>query len=141
MINHIILNLPKSIISSTSSGAILNVIFISFVVLIIVYIICKLLNKFPNQDIIDKTINILNGGKHADNTVDLQEFMIIPAGAESFSEGLRIIFFPRTPTPVIMLLFLVAIVITNKLGLRAIGRSTLLFMPIILFSIFLNAIL
>ncbi len=35
-------------------------------------------------------MNILNGGKHADNTVDLQEFMIMPVQAESFSEGLRI---------------------------------------------------
>lgn len=35
-------------------------------------------------------MNILNGGKHADNTVDLQEFMIMPVGAASFSEGLRI---------------------------------------------------
>ena len=34
-------------------------------------------------------MNILNGGRHADNTVDLQEFMIMPVGASSFSEGLR----------------------------------------------------
>ena len=34
-------------------------------------------------------MNILNGGKHADNTVDIQEFMIIPAGASTFREGLR----------------------------------------------------
>ncbi len=34
-------------------------------------------------------MNILNGGKHADNSVDLQEFMIMPVGAESFSECLR----------------------------------------------------
>ncbi len=34
-------------------------------------------------------MNILNGGVHADNTVDFQEFMIMPAGAESFSEALR----------------------------------------------------
>jgi enolase len=34
-------------------------------------------------------MNIINGGKHADNNVDLQEFMIMPAGAESFSEALR----------------------------------------------------
>ena len=34
-------------------------------------------------------MNILNGGKHADNTVDLQEFMIMPVGACNFSEGLR----------------------------------------------------
>jgi enolase len=34
-------------------------------------------------------MNILNGGKHADNTVDFQEFMIMPVGAPSFREGLR----------------------------------------------------
>jgi len=34
-------------------------------------------------------MNILNGGKHADNNVDLQEFMIFPAGATSFKEALR----------------------------------------------------
>jgi len=34
-------------------------------------------------------MNIINGGEHADNSVDLQEFMVIPAGAPSFSEALR----------------------------------------------------
>jgi len=34
-------------------------------------------------------MNILNGGAHADNNVDLQEFMIMPVGADSFAEGLR----------------------------------------------------
>ena len=34
-------------------------------------------------------MNILNGGKHADNTVNIQEFMIMPVGAKSFSECLR----------------------------------------------------
>ena len=33
-------------------------------------------------------MNILNGGKHADNTVDVQEFMVVPAGAASFAQGL-----------------------------------------------------
>ena len=34
-------------------------------------------------------MNILNGGVHADNTLDIQEFMIMPMGAENFQEGLR----------------------------------------------------
>ena len=34
-------------------------------------------------------MNILNGGVHADNNVDFQEFMIIPVGAPTFSEALR----------------------------------------------------
>ncbi len=34
-------------------------------------------------------LNILNGGQHADNNVDIQEFMIMPVGAQSFAQGLR----------------------------------------------------
>ena len=35
-------------------------------------------------------LNVINGGVHADNSIDVQEFMLVPAGAESFSEGLRV---------------------------------------------------
>jgi enolase len=35
-------------------------------------------------------LNVINGGAHADNSIDLQEFMVVPAGAQSFSDGLQI---------------------------------------------------
>jgi enolase len=35
-------------------------------------------------------LNVVNGGAHADNSLDLQEFMIVPGGADTFSEGLRV---------------------------------------------------
>jgi len=35
-------------------------------------------------------LNVINGGAHARNSLDLQEFMVVPAGAETFSEGLRV---------------------------------------------------
>jgi enolase len=35
-------------------------------------------------------MNIINGGAHADNNVDFQEFMVVPVGAPSFSEALRV---------------------------------------------------
>jgi enolase len=35
-------------------------------------------------------MNVINGGVHADNTIDLQEFMVVPAGAASFAEAMRI---------------------------------------------------
>jgi enolase len=35
-------------------------------------------------------MNVVNGGAHAQNSLDLQEFMLVPAGAESFAEGLRV---------------------------------------------------
>ncbi|HOG18303.1 MAG TPA: phosphopyruvate hydratase [Syntrophales bacterium] len=41
------------------------------------------------KDIPVPMANILNGGQHADNNVDIQEFMIVPAGAPSFKEALR----------------------------------------------------
>ena len=34
-------------------------------------------------------MNVINGGQHANNSLDIQEFMIVPAGFDSFSEGLR----------------------------------------------------
>ncbi|HKU56311.1 MAG TPA: phosphopyruvate hydratase [Gaiellaceae bacterium] len=35
-------------------------------------------------------LNVINGGAHADNSIDLQEFMLVPGGASSFSEGLQV---------------------------------------------------
>jgi enolase len=35
-------------------------------------------------------LNVINGGVHADNSIDLQEFMVVPAGAQSFTEAMRI---------------------------------------------------
>src|SRR6516164_415959 len=35
-------------------------------------------------------LNVINGGVHADNSIDLQEFMVVPVGADSFSAGLQI---------------------------------------------------
>jgi len=50
----------------------------------------SIFHKKPNQYLMPiPMLNILNGGSHADNNVDIQEFMIYPKGAKSFSEGLR----------------------------------------------------
>ena len=35
-------------------------------------------------------MNVINGGAHADNSIDLQEFMVVPAGADSFADALRV---------------------------------------------------
>jgi enolase len=35
-------------------------------------------------------MNVINGGAHADNSIDLQEFMVVPVGADSFADGLRV---------------------------------------------------
>ena len=43
----------------------------------------------PRRTLPVPMMNILNGGKHADNPIDFQEFMIMPVGAPTFAEGLR----------------------------------------------------
>lgn len=138
VVNHIILNLPKNIIASTSSGAIINIIFVSIVALLIAYLISELLKRFPNLDILD--IAKFTGGKWLRALIGILFLLYfvftISVLLRSFSEGLRIIFFPRTPVPVIMLLFLIAIVISNKLGFHAICRSNLFIMPLVLFTLF-----
>lgn len=47
------------------------------------------LHKNKNYNLPVPMANIINGGKHADNKIDFQEFMIAPVGAKTFSEGLR----------------------------------------------------
>ena len=47
------------------------------------------LGGFNAKELPVPMMNILNGGAHADNNVDIQEFMIMPVGAESFAEALR----------------------------------------------------
>ena len=45
--------------------------------------------KKPQQTLPMPMLNILNGGEHADNNIDIQEFMIIPSGAESFTQAMQ----------------------------------------------------
>ncbi len=49
----------------------------------------RYLGGFNSKTLPVPMMNILNGGQHADNNVDIQEFMIVPAGAETFREALR----------------------------------------------------
>ena len=52
-INHIITNLPKVLISQSGTASLLNLIYLTLIVLGIVFLISKLLKHFPNQDILD----------------------------------------------------------------------------------------
>ncbi|MRX28389.1 phosphopyruvate hydratase [Kangiella sp. HZ709] len=47
------------------------------------------INRDGNYSMPVPMMNIINGGEHADNNVDIQEFMVMPVGAPTFSEGLR----------------------------------------------------
>lgn len=137
MINHIILNLPKALIGSNSSGAFINVVFISLVALLIVYLISKLLKNFTGLDILD--ISKYLGGNILKVLIGVlflcYIIFTVSILLRSFSEMIKIIFFPKTSVQVIMLLLLIAIVIVNKLGFKPLARANLFFIPTVLFSI------
>lgn len=139
VINHIILGLPRGIVAEHASAAILNVIYISAIVLVLIFLICKLLEHFPGLDIID--ISEFLGGKVLKIGVSILFLLYITfiTGIllRSFSEGLKLIFFPRTSLPIIMILFLIAIVIMNKLNIISIARANLFFTILVAISMVL----
>jgi len=137
MVNHIILNLPQNILNKTDSASLLNLTFVFLIVLIIVAIICKLLKRFPNFDILD--ISEFLGGKTLKSIIGILfilYFLITSATfLRSFCESLKLIYFTRTPIAFLILLFIISIIITNRLGSNAVLRANVLIMPIVLFSI------
>lgn len=136
-INHIILHLPKIIISDLQSSSSINIIYISILALLIVFIASKLLIKFPYLDILD--ISKFLGGNFLKILVGLillLYFIFINSIIlRNFSENLKIIYFQKTPIALIIISFIVAIIITNKLGIKSAIRANLLIMPIVLFSL------
>lgn len=138
IVNHIILNLPKSLLANTSSATILNIIFIFIIVLFIVYFICKVMSRFPNQDILD--ISSFLGGKFLRNTLAVLFILYFLFSASIllriFCCSLKILYFPRTPFPFLLIFFVIGMIICNRLGFSAMVKANLIFMPLTLFSIF-----
>ena len=136
-INHIILNSPQSIINLSGASSLINVIYITIVALILVLLICKLLGYFPHQNIID--ISEFLGGKflkYAIGFVYILYFIFcVSIYLRSFCDNLKIIFFTRTPIIYLIILFILGTIICCRLGITAIIRANLIFMPLIIFSI------
>lgn len=136
VINHIILGLPRGIVEDHYSSSILNVIYISIIVIIIVYLITKLFEQFPGLDILD-IANFL-GGKTLKIIIAFLFFLyfifISSILLRSFSEGLKLVFFPRTSLPIIIILFLITIVIMNKFNIVPIARANLFFTILVAIS-------
>ena len=139
MANHSILNTTKTIITSTSSAAILNTIYISIIALLLSYIICRSLSKFPTFDIID--ISNFLGGKILKvilSILFLSYFIFFSANLlKAFAYFLQTIYFTSTHTFFIMVVFLITSVLVCNLKNNSIFRSNLLTIPLVIFSIIL----
>ncbi len=137
MINHIILNLPKALLDSCGSATLLNIVFVTAIALCIVYLISRLLKHFPSMDVLD--ISEFLGGKLLKNIIGIlfMIYFLLAASTflRSFCESVKIIYFPRTPVFLLILLFVIGIILTNRLGMQSIVRANLIFVPAVLFSI------
>ena len=137
IINHVILNFSKSIISNTGSASALNILFIGIIVLFFVQLLLFLFKHFSGQDILDvsqylggKVLKIITG------VLFITYFIVFTSVLlRSFSENLKIIYLDKLPIIVIVIFFIFAITFGNKLGFKVISKVNLLILPLIIICI------
>ncbi|MBO5349814.1 MAG: GerAB/ArcD/ProY family transporter [Clostridia bacterium] len=138
MANKIILNLPKSIITSTGSAGWLNSIYVSLIAILFAYVVTRLFKNFSGQDILDVS-NYL-GGKFLKASVGILYILffiiICILIIRNFSETLKIIYFTTSPIIFLILFFVIAACITNKFGIKVISKINLIIAPAVFISIF-----
>lgn len=134
MINQVIVGTPKHILANNSSGALINVIVISIIALIVVFIINYFFRKFNNFDIID--ISEFLGGKFLKTIISIAFICLFLISSITtlycMSETLKIIYFQNSSIAFISLFFLFGIIFSNRKGFTTISKVNLL---IVLFSL------
>lgn len=134
--NHIVLNITKTIIDTTVSASLLNVLYIGLIALIFTCIICYFLNKFSTFDLLD--ISKYLGGNVLKWIIGIifVAYFIFFTGMllHMFSSCLQIIYFPYTKTFYITLLFIISAVVACSRKYNGIYRSTFIIFPFIIIS-------
>ena len=141
-LSHLILTLPKAIIQSQGSSSILNIMYVSIIVLIIIFFITKLYKNFRGKDILDISSFLL--GRWFKFIIGLAfiAYYIFAASllVSNTSENLKTMYFHNTPISFIVLFILLAAGFINKLGPKAVIKCNLIIVPpiiVILVLIFL----
>lgn len=134
--NHIILNLTKSIINTTQSASLINVLYIGIITIIFTSIICYFLNRFPTFDLID--ISEYLGGKLLKCIIGLLfvGYFIFFASLllNSFASCLEIIYFQLVKIKYVVALFIIGAVLSCTMKHDAIFRSTFIIFPFLILS-------
>ena len=134
--NHIIMNVTKSIIDTTASASLLNILYIGMITIIFTSIICYFLNKFPTFDLID--ISDYLGGKLLKWIVGILfvGYFIFFAAIllNIFSICLRIIYFQLVKIIYVVALFVIAAVLAALLKYNAIYRANFIIFPLLIIS-------
>ena len=137
IIIHCILSLPKTLLDLTKSATILNLIYVTIIVLIFIYIICRLFKHFPGKDILD--ISEVLGGKLLKNIIGSIFFLYFVVSSSillrNFCECLKIIDYPSTNIILIIFLIMIGVSTVNNLQFNASLKTNLIIIPFVLFSI------
>lgn len=139
VISYITSSLPRTFINETKSAALLNILYITIIVLFIILFVCKLFKKFPGLDILD--ISKLLGGNLLKNVVGgfFIAYFIISSSMmlRNFCEGLDVVYYPLTSYVFLILMFLIAIAISNRLGFNSTLNAASIVFPFVLASVIL----
>ena len=134
---HAILSLPRSILASTGSSSLLNLLYVSIIAIFIAYFVFLLFKKFPGCDIVD--ISEFVGGKLFKTIIGIIFifYFLVTASMllRNFCEMLKIIYYPMTSIFFIILLFVIAICTANRLDFSSTLKTNLLIIPLVLASI------
>lgn len=139
IINKIILNLPKNLILSCSTGSILNLIYLAIISIFILFLVLKFFKPFSNADILDlseflsgKTFKCIIGFLYILLFFFASSFVLI-----NFINILENIYFPLSPRLLILLFFIVPAFIGNLIGGKGISKTNCIIIPAIIFSLIL----
>lgn len=137
IIIHTVLSLPKTLLNLTKSATILNMIYVTIIVLIFIYVVCKLFKHFPGMDLLD--ISEVLGGKFLKNTIGSIFFVYFVVSSSillrNFCECLKIIDYPSTNIIFIIFLMMIGVSAVNNLQFNASLKTNLIIVPFVLFSI------
>lgn len=136
VVSYITSSLPRTFINETKSATLLNIIYITFVVLFIILLFCKLLEKFPGLDLLD--ISKFLGGNLLKNIVGsffIAYFTISSSiMLRNFCEGLVVVYYPLTSYVFVILMFIISITLVNRLGFNATLNTASIVFPLVLIS-------
>lgn len=134
---HSILSMPRNLLSNVRSSILLNLVFVSLILIGIAFIIVKLFKNFPGSDILD--ISEYLGGKTFKKFLGLFfiAYFIVSSSIllREFCEALEIVYYPMTDVFFVILLFIICVAITSKLEFTATLKTNLIIIPFVLFSI------
>ena len=137
IIIHTVLSLPKTLLDLTKSATILNIIYVTFIVLLFIYIVCRLFKHFPGMDLLD--ISEVVGGKVLKNTIGSIFFIYFVVSSSfllrNFAECLKIVDYPSTNIIFIIFFIMLGVSVVNNLHFNASLKTNLIIIPFVLFSI------